>query len=100
VAKKEINSNAKAKERHAAIAADRRKEESEMKNRLSENRSRNKAVVKKRREQIRELPKGERAAAKEDLRRSIDELKAQETAEKEEYKKVVSERKERERRSY
>ncbi len=98
MAKKEINSNAKAKERHAAIAADRRKEESEMKNRLSENRSRNKAVVKKRRRQIGELPKEERADAKEDLRKFIGELKAQEAAEKEAYKKVVSERKEKERR--
>ncbi len=98
MAKKEIKSGAKAKERHAAIAAYRRKDEAEMKNRLSDNRCRNKAAVKKRRRQIGELPKEERADAKEDLRKFIGELKAQEAAEKEAYKKVVSERKEKERR--
>ncbi|MDN5357576.1 MAG: hypothetical protein AB7D42_03405 [Candidatus Methanomethylophilaceae archaeon] len=98
MARKEINSNAKAKERHAAIAASRRKEELDRKNQLSDNKYRNKVMVKKRREKIRELPKEDRAEAKEELRKFIEDLKAQEAADKEAFLKTVKERKEKERK--
>ncbi|MEA4977708.1 MAG: hypothetical protein VB016_04075 [Methanomassiliicoccaceae archaeon] len=98
MAKKEINSNAKAKERHAAIAASRRKEELDRKNQLSDNKYRNKATVKKHREKIRELPKEDRAAAKEELHKFIEDLKEQEAADKEAFAAMVKERKEKERK--
>lgn len=97
MAKKIKNSNAKAIERHAAIAANRKKEEACMKERLSDNKFRNSKLIKKRRKDIRELPKDERPVAKEELRKFIDEIKAQEAVDKEAYQKFVGERKAKER---
>ena len=97
VVNKTNKNGGKATERHAAIAANLKKEEEFMKNRLSDNKARNKTNIKKRRSQISELPKEERPTAKEELRKFIEETKAQEIADKETYRNFVNEKKVKER---
>ncbi len=98
MAKKVNDKGAKATERHAAIAANRKKEEVNMKERLADNKFRNSTLIKDRRSDIGKLPKEERPAAKEELRKFIDDLKAQEVADKEAYQKFIRVRKEKERK--
>ncbi len=95
--KKVNDKGGKATKRHAAIAANRKKEEESMKMRLSENKIRNKTQIKERRSDIGKLPKEERSVAKEELSKFIDEIKVQEAVDKEAYKNFVNERKAKER---
>lgn len=87
----------KATKRHAAIASNRRREEEQMKARLSEDKERNRCTIKTRREEIRKLPKEERAAAKEILRSEVEEMKSKEAADRQEYLAAVERRKRAER---
>lgn len=89
----------KATKRHAAIAKDRRDEEERLKSDAAFIKAKNKEAIKKRRGEIRKMPKEERPAAKEALNAEIVKMKEEETAAQERYKECVAERKEKEARS-